>query len=221
MVERFAAPWRAVIMAGLLALLPVFAAEPSLASCFAPDQLPKATVSEMEASLTSLLAGDAATNVSAIISTVRDLAASDPGSLSFILAKLDGSNDSQRSSIGTGLGQAATICQRPDLPYATDIQTQLLASDKALANQSAEIAFALATGQEPIGATGGAAGGGGFSSGGSGGPVGGFAATGLSGPGPLQGIGSWGTKTIVTVFTLTGNGSTSYTGTIARSVSTP
>ena len=94
----------------------------------------------MEASLTGLLGGDPDKNASAIIATVRDLAASDPSSLSFILTKFGGGDRPQRSSIGTGLGQAATICQRTDLPFATDIQTQLLAEDHSIDSHAAETA---------------------------------------------------------------------------------
>jgi hypothetical protein len=147
----------------------------------------------------------------------------DPGALSFILDKLGAASDSQRSAIGTGLGQAATVCQRSDLAYATDIQTQLLAADKTINNQSAEVAFALATGQQPIGAAGvgGGGGGGGFSSGASGGQTAAYVSPTLSGVGTLQSLGSYGTKTLTNSFTLTGNGSTSYTRTIVQSVSTP
>ena len=154
----------------------------------------------MEASLTSLFDGDQRKNSSsAIIATVRDLAASDPGALSFILDKLGAASDSQRSSIGTGLGQAATICQRSDLPFATDIQTQLLAADKAINNQRGGTAFALATGQQPIGAAGGGRrGGGGFSSGASGGQTPPFARR-RHGRQLLQSLGTYSTKSSTTL----------------------
>ena len=223
MAKTFTLPLRAGTVAGLVAFLLVLAVGPSSASCFAPDHALKATAAEMEASLTNLLKIDSEANSSAVISTVRDLAASDPGALSFILDKLGAASDSQRSSIGTGLAQAATICQRSDLPYATDIQTQLLAADKAINNQSAEVAFALATGQQPIGAAGvgGGGGGGGFSSGASGGQTAAYVSPTLSGASTLQSLGTYGTKSLISSFTLNGNGSTSYTSTIVQSVSTP
>jgi hypothetical protein len=108
--------------------------------------------------------------------------------------------------------------------YATDIQTQLLAADNANNNQSAEVAFALAAGQQPIGATGvGGGGGGGFSSGASGGQTAAYVSPALSGANTFQSLGTYGTKTLTSSFTLNGNGSTSYTSpsTIVQSVSSP
>jgi hypothetical protein len=223
MAKTFSFPSWTSKVAVLGAFFLVLAVSPSSASCFASDHGLKATAPEMEASLTSLLKADSEANSSAVISTVRDLAASDPGALSFILDKLGAASDRQRAAIGTGLGQAATICQRSDLPYATDIQTQLLASDKAIDNQSAEVAFGLATGQQPIGAVGagGGGGGGGFSSGASGGQIAAYVSPGLSGTSAFQSLGTYGTKSPISLFTLSGNGSTSYTRTIVQSVSTP
>jgi hypothetical protein len=216
MTKTFTFPSRAGTVAGLVAFFLVLAAGPSSASCFAPDHAPKATVADLEASLASLLKSGGETNSSAVISTVRDLAASDAGALSFILDKLGAASDSQRSSIGTGLAQAATICQRTDLAFATDIQTQLLAADKAINNQSAEVAYALATGQQPIGATGVGGGGGGFSSGASGGQIAAYVSPALSGASTFQSLGTYGTRTLTGSYTFNGNGSTSY-----QSVSKP
>jgi hypothetical protein len=226
MAKTFTFRLRIGAVAGLAVLLSVVAVGPSSASCFAPDQAPKATAAELKASLTSLLKSGDETNSAAIISTVRDLAASDPGALSSILEKLGAASDGQRSAIGTGLGQAATICQRTDVVYATDIQTQLLAADKSINNQSAETAFALTTGQTPIGATagGGAAGGGAVSSGASGGQTTAFVTPAFSGTSAFQSLGAYGTRSQVGVITFGGNGSTSApntTTTIVRSVSAP
>jgi hypothetical protein len=204
--------WRLASAVGLVAIVSALAAAPAFASCFAPGQQPKATVVELQASLASLLGGDADKNAGAIIATVRDLAAADPGSLSFILTKLGDASDAQRSSIGTGLGQAATICQRTDLAFATDIQTQLLAVDESIDNKAAETAFALATGQSPIGAT--AAGGGG--------QLGSYSTPTASGTSAFQSLGTYSTKTTINLFTIGGNGSTSYTySPIVKSVSSP
>jgi hypothetical protein len=227
MADTFVSLLRAGVMAGLAAFLSVVAAAPCFADCFPPGQGPKATAAEMQASLADLLKGDAEKNATAIISAVRDLAASDPGALSFILTKLAGASDAQRSSIGTGLGQAATICQRTDVVYATDIQTQLLAADKSINNQSAETAFALTTGQTPIGAVGGGAAGGGggaVSSGASGGQTTAFVTPAFSGTSTFQSLGTYGTPSQIGVITFGGNGSTSApsrTTTIVRSVSAP
>ena len=222
MAKTFALRLRAGAVAVLVAILPAaFAVTPSSASCFAPDHAPKASVAEQEAWLAKLLKSGAEADAAATITAVRDLAASDAGALSFILDRLGAASDGQRSAIGTGLGQAATICQRSDLPYATDIQTQLLAADKAIANQSAEVAFALTTGQQPIGATGAGGGGGGFSSGASGGQIAAYVSPGLSGTSALQSLGTYATKSPINTFTLNGNGSTSYTSSIVQSVSTP
>ncbi len=221
MTKTFAFPLRPAAIAGVAAIVSMLGVAPSSASCFAPGQQPKATLSEMEASLTGLLGGDSDKNASAIIAMVRDLAASDPSALSFILAKVGGASDAQRSSIGTGLGQAATICQRTDLPFATDIQTQLLDEDKSIDNRAAETAFALATGQQPIGAAAaGGAGGGGFSIGASGGQTTPFSSPTGSGAGFYQSLGTYSTKSPTPLITFGGNGSTSYTP-IAQSVSKP
>jgi hypothetical protein len=222
MTKTFAVRLRAGVVAGLVGLLAAaFAVSPSSASCFAPDHAPKATLAEQEAWLAKLLKSGGEADAAATITAVRDLAASDAGALSFILDKLGAASDGQRSAIGTGLGQAATICQRSDLPYATDIQTQLLAADKAINNQSAEVAFALTTGQQPIGATGAGGGGGGFSSGASGGQIAAYASPGLSGTSTLQSLGTYATKSPINTFTLNGNGSASYSSSIVQSVSRP
>jgi hypothetical protein len=219
MTKTLVFPLRPAAIAGVAAIVSMLSVAPSSASCFGPGQQPKATLPEMEASLTGLLGGDPEKNATAIIATVRDLAASDPSALSFILAKVGGASDAQRSAIGTGLGQAATICQRTDLAFATDIQTQLLAEDKSIDNRAAEIAFALATGQQPIGAVG-AGGGGGFSIGASGGQTTPFSSPTGSGAGFYQSLGTYATKSSTPLITFGGNGSTSYTP-IAQSVSKP
>jgi hypothetical protein len=220
MTKTLAFPLRPAAIAGVAAVVSMLSLAPSSASCFAPGQQPKATLPEMEASLTGLLGGDPDKNASAIIAMVRDLAATDPSALSFILAKVGGASDAQRSSIGTGLGQAATICQRNDLPFATDIQTQLLAEDKSIDNRAAETAFALATGQQPIGAVAAGGGGGGFSSGASGGQTTPFSSPAGTGAGFYQSLGTYATKSSPALITFGGNGSTSYTP-IAQSVSKP
>ena len=217
MTEAIVFPLRAGAIGGLVALASLAAVASSSASCFPQGQQPKATTAELEASLTALLSGGDTNGASAVISSVRDLAAADPAALSFILAKLPTANDAQRSSIGTGLGQAATICQRADVAYATDIQTQLLAADKSIANQAAETAFALATGQQPIGAVGG--GGGGFSAGASGGQTSPYASPTL-GASAFENLGTYGTKNQPSLITFGGNGSPN-SQTIIQSVSAP
>ncbi len=225
MTKTFVRSPPSATMIGLAALLTALGAAPSLASCYAPGQQPKATIAELQGSLTKLLGGDAEKNASAIIATVRDLAATDPGSLSFILANLAAAGESQRASIGTGLGQAATICQRNDLAFAADIPTQLLVADQSINDKAAEAAFALATGQQPIGASGGGGGGGGsgsVSGGASGGQTSPYASPTVSGAGSFQTLGTYSTKATINLLTLGGNGSSSYTyGPILRSVSTP
>jgi hypothetical protein len=111
-----------------------------------------------------------------LISQLRDLVASDPATLGPVVNLLNSANVQQQTAIGTALGQASTVCLRPDPTFAQQIQTML-----AQATQSADPAaqaFAAVTGNLPTGATGGGGGGGGGAIGGS-----------LAGPGSPTGGG--------------------------------
>ncbi|MFL9828358.1 hypothetical protein [Rhodoplanes sp. SY1] len=100
-----------------------------------------------------------------LISQARDLVATDPNTLSAVVALLGSANRDQQRAIGSGLGQAYRICLTPDQAFATQIQQAIAASASDLAKDS----YALVNPDVPIGAAGGGGGGGGGGAGGTGG----------------------------------------------------
>jgi hypothetical protein len=138
------------------------------AACYAPDQqLPAQTVNDFLNNSSQLLQDPKnAAGGADMIAFVRDLVASNPAALPTVISVLDKANPAQQNAIGTGLGQAATLCIRPDPTFAADIQTQLAGST----SDPAKNAYAAVTGNLPIRSV---AGGGGVSGGSSGGSTGG------------------------------------------------
>ena len=98
-----------------------------------------------------------------LITKVRDLAASDPQTVSALISLLKSANPDQASSIGTALGQVALMAVNTDPAFANEIQTEVAQSG----NSSALVAFgAVVGGDIKLAAAtgpGGAAGGGGES----------------------------------------------------------
>ena len=88
---------------------------------------------------------------------VRDLAASDPQTLSALVGLLRGATPEQASAIGTGLGQAAELAVNTDPDYATEIQTAVVTAS----NDSAMVAFSAVVGGDVKLAAAGPGGGGG------------------------------------------------------------
>jgi hypothetical protein len=123
----------------------------------------------------------------ALVAQIRDLAASDSGTLSAITGLLKDANDDQKRAIGSGLAQAAKICLPKDQSYATQIQQSIADSKDSVL----QLAYAASAGDQPIGAGAGAGGG---SPGASGG-----ATTGLGVPtgagGGIEGINGNGVNT--------------------------
>ncbi|MGY0575845.1 hypothetical protein ACTGJ9_036400 [Bradyrhizobium sp. RDM12] len=146
----------------------------ALAACYGPDQqLPATTVDEFLGNSRQLLQDPKnAEGGPSLIRQVRDLVASNPATLPIVIALLSTANSAQQGAIGTGLGQAAGLCIRPDPAFAIDIQTQLAATP----SEDAKNAYAAATGS-PIRSV---AGGGGVSGGASGGSTGGSLQSGAS-----------------------------------------
>jgi hypothetical protein len=161
------------------------------AACYAPDQqLPAQAVSDFLGSSNQLLQDPKnAQGGAEMISLVRDLVASNPATLPMVIALIANANSAQQTAIGTGLGQAAALCLRPDPTFAADIQTQLAGST----SDNAKNAYAAVTGNQPIRSV---AGGGGVSGGSSGGSTG-FV------------VGSTGTGTGFTPFTSSGTSNSS------------
>ena len=137
------------------------------AACYAPDQqLPAQTVSDFLGNSSQLLQDPRNSDGGAdMIALVRDLVASNPATLPLVISLIDNANSAQQKAIGTGLGQAAGLCIRPDPTFAADIQTQLAGSP----SDDAKNAYAAVTGNLPIRSV---AGGGGVSGGSSGGSTG-------------------------------------------------
>jgi hypothetical protein len=96
-----------------------------------------------------------------MITKVRDLVASDPATLSALIALLKSANPDQASAIGTALGQVALMAVNTDPAFANQIQTEVAQAG----NASALVAFGAVVGGDIklAGAnetTGGAGGGG-------------------------------------------------------------
>jgi hypothetical protein len=140
----------------------------AIAACYTADQqLPGQTVNNFLTNASQLLQDPSNAGGGAdMIALVRDLVASNPATLPLIIGLIDQANPAQQGAIGTGLGQAAGLCIRPDPAFAADIQTQLAGST----SDAAKNAYAAVTGNQPIRSV---AGGGGVSGGASGGSTGG------------------------------------------------
>jgi hypothetical protein len=160
---------RKFVAVSVISAAATVASHGAYAACYAPDQqLPATAVSDFLGSPASLLSNPAnAQGGNGLISMVRDLVASNPSALGAIIGLLAQASPAQQQAIGTGLGQAANLCQRPDPNFAGDISQQLAT---AFPDPTApvNVAYSAATGK-PIGsvANGGAGGGAGGVSGGS------------------------------------------------------
>jgi hypothetical protein len=92
-----------------------------------------------------------------MISLIRDLVASDPGTLSLIINLDAKANPDQLQAIGTGLGQAALVCKRTAQPFSNEIQRTAIATN----NQPLTQAFAGVMGDQFLGLADPSVGGGG------------------------------------------------------------
>jgi hypothetical protein len=92
-----------------------------------------------------------------MISLIRDLVASDPGTLSLIINLNAKANPDQLQAIGTGLGQAALVCKRTAQPFSNEIQRMAIATN----NQPLTQAFAGVMGDQFLGLADPSVGGGG------------------------------------------------------------
>jgi hypothetical protein len=191
------------------------------AACYSATQaLPAAEITAFTADAAQLLQQNP-DGGPAMISRVRDLAASDPATLPILIGLLANANANQRTAIGTGLGQAAQICVRTDQAYAAEIQRLVAASGIA----EAITALAAVIGDRPIGALGGGPGSLGAVSAGAGGPTNSFSAT-SGAPGTPQTFGTRSVTNSFAGFTAPGSASpgstttnTTTTTTITQSVS--
>lgn len=85
-----------------------------------------------------------------MISRVRDLAASNPTTLSAILGLIPKANKEQKAAFGSALAQAARICLKPDQAYANQIQQAIVETN----DQELIVAYSAASGDSPIAAVG-------------------------------------------------------------------
>jgi hypothetical protein len=154
-------------------------ADTAQAACLSPGaQVAPDEIAKLKASPAALFVtpqGGPVSNAE-LISKVRDLVTADKAALAPIVEALKFASPAEKSAVGTALGQAAQECLTTQAGYAAEIQEALAAST----DQSAILAFAAATGNVPIGATGG--GGAGGAGGGAGGST--------PGSGPASGAGA-------------------------------
>ncbi len=161
-------------------------------------QLPAQVITTFKGSPTSLLQ-QYAQGGTQMISRVRDLAASDPTTLTGLIALLKdpATTKDQMRAIVAGLAQVARMAAQQDQAYANEIQTAIAGTGIA----DVIAAYQAATGDIAIAATGGAGGGTG-----AGGPTGNTGNTG----GPNNGAPTFGGLHYAT--TVTPNASAGVTG---------
>jgi hypothetical protein len=125
------------------------------AACLGPQQqLPANDVAPFLSNPGALLEDPAYSSGGVrMISRIRDLAASDPGTLNVLIDLIAKANPDQQTAIGTGLAQAALVCVKTDQAYATQIQQDMAGyPDK---DNKAVFAFMAVLADAPIGALGG------------------------------------------------------------------
>ncbi len=149
---------RAVLGAAIAgcALAPL---SPAMAAVYSSQQaLPAQTVQQFLADPAALLT-QYPNGGPAMITEVRNLAASDPATVKALVGLLASANADQASAIGTGLGQVAQMAVRTDPLFANEIQVAVVTAQ----NDSALVAFKAAVGGDIqlTAATGGAGIGGG------------------------------------------------------------
>jgi hypothetical protein len=167
-----------IALFGFVALMSV---APSLAhaACAVPAPLNAAQVQEFIANSGSLLTRHASGGT-AMVAEVRNLVSSDANTLSPIMSLLKDATPSQQSAIGTGLGQASSMCLVREPATTQAIQRAVVAADSA----GVSLAFQAVTGDTRTTAVGGGGDGGGGGLGGAGvGPGGAGVGAGGSGSG--------------------------------------
>lgn len=156
----------ALRMAAAVALAASISSAASAAIYPPQRQLPSTVITEFKAAPNSLLQ-QYPTGGPQLISRVRDLGASDPTTLTGLIALLKdpATTKDQMRAIVAGLAQVARMAASSDQAYANEIQAAIAATG----NADVIAAYQAATGDVAIAATGGGAGGGGS---GAGGPTG-------------------------------------------------
>jgi hypothetical protein len=169
-------PWRtaSVFLSVLATVVVLGVGEAAQAACYgAGEQLPGPTLSQFINDPGRLLT-QFPNGGPQMIALIRDLVASDPGTLPLVI-NLDGkANNEQVQAIGTGLGQAALVCKRTAQAFSNEIQQMTIAAN----NRALTQAFAGVMGDLFLGLEGPSVGGGGAGQTGQVGPTGGVAAGG-------------------------------------------
>jgi hypothetical protein len=162
----------ALRMAAAAAIVATVSSAASAAVYPPRQQLSAQLISEFKGSPSSLLQEHPQAGA-AMISRVRDLAASDPTTLPVLIGLLKDSATSkdQVRAIVAGLAQVARLATRNDQAFADEIQRAIAGTN----NQDVISAYQAATGDVAIAASGGGGGGAGGGSG-AGGPTGNFGA---------------------------------------------
>ena len=123
----FPSALRATSLAAFLALSNVVAT----ANCFSPgEELSGQEIQTFLSDPGELLRTKASGRLT---SRVRDLAASDAGTLNALVELLHGASDPQQRSVGLGLALAANQCQMNDANYAAEIQQKVAESNEQAA----------------------------------------------------------------------------------------
>jgi hypothetical protein len=138
---------------GLVLAAPIVIAVTGLAqaACYSSrQQLPVSTLAQFMAD-PGQLQSKYPNGGARMISTIRDLVASDPSMLPRVLDLSANSNAEQIAAIGAGLGQAALVCSRGDPTFANEIH-QMVA---AVNNQPLTVTFAGVVGNSPVAAADG------------------------------------------------------------------
>jgi hypothetical protein len=140
-----------------LATVVVLDAGAAQAACYgAGEQLPGQAVSQFVNDPSRLLT-QFPSGGPQMISLIRDLVASDPGTLPLILNLNGKANAEQVQAFGAGLGQAALVCKRTSQAFSDEIQQMTVATN----NQPLTQAFSGVMGDQFLGLAAPSVGGGG------------------------------------------------------------
>jgi hypothetical protein len=150
-------PWNRIVAPALAVILTVGVGEAAQAACYdAAQQLPTRVVSQFINEPGKLLT-QFPSGGPQMISLIRDLVASDPGTLSLVTELNTKANADQVQAIGTGLGQAALVCARTAQAFSDEIQRVAIAAN----NKAMTQAFGAVMGDQFLGLAAPAFGGGG------------------------------------------------------------
>jgi len=134
--------WQAISVPALATILMLGVGGAAQAACYVSDrELPAPVVSQFINDPSRLLA-QFPTGGPQMISLIRDLVASDPGSLPLIINLAPTANAEQIQAIGTGLGQAGLVCSRTAQGFASEILQMTVAAN----NQPLSQAFSAVMG---------------------------------------------------------------------------